>query len=130
MSDFTSPMLEGTQPEKLLLAITTTVAGVDPMFSGILEEKRLLFINIASKLLLKSAGGNSPSKLLNLRSMYLSSVSSSTCSGNRPTKRLLLKSSSYRILRLVKLFGTIPQNLLEFICRSARSVNRPTSGGM
>ncbi|WVZ18784.1 hypothetical protein V8G54_006106 [Vigna mungo] len=93
-SDFIWPTLEGTHPEKLLLAITTTVAGVDPMFSGILEEKRLLFKNIASKLLVKSFGGNSPSKLLNLMSMYLSSEISSTCSGNRPTKRLLLMSSS------------------------------------
>jgi len=92
--------------------------------------KRLLFKNIASKLLLKSSEGNSPSKSLNLMSRYLRSGIESTVSGNRPTKRLLLMSSSYRILSLEKLLGIIPQNLLEFICKSARSANRPTSGGM
>ena len=41
------------------------------MVSGMKELNLLLFKNIASKVIVKSAGGISPSKSLNLRSRYL-----------------------------------------------------------
>lgn len=124
------PMLPGMHPCKWLLAKTTTEAGDFPRFSGIVDTNLLLFKKIASSVLLKSSQGNSPSKSLNLRSRYLMSGIDRTGVGNGPTKRLLLISSSCKSFSLEKLFGRIPQNLFEFICKSARSVNNPNSGGM
>ena len=124
------PMLPGTHPWKWLFAKTTTEAGEFPRFSGIVDVNLLLFKKIASSVLLKSSGGNSPSKSLNLRSRYLISGIDKMVVGNGPTKRLLLISSSCRSFNLEKLFGRIPQNLFEFICKSARSVNNPNSEGI
>jgi hypothetical protein len=88
------PMLLGMQPLRLLLATTTTEAGEFPRVSGMVDVNRLLFKNRASKSLLKSSGGSSPSKSLNLRSRYFRFGIPMTTVGNRPTNRLLLTSSS------------------------------------
>ena len=88
------PMLLGMQPSRWLLATTRTDTGELPRFSGMVDVNLLSFKNKASSSLLKSSGGNFPSKSLNLRSRYLRSGISRTTSGNDPTKRLLLTSSS------------------------------------
>ena len=123
------PILLGMQPLRWLLATTTTEAGEFPKVSGIVDVNRLLFKNKASKSLLKSSGGNLPSKLLYLRSRYFKLGIVRTTIGNGPTSRLLLTSSSWRSVSLVKLFGIIPQNLFELMWNKAMSVNKPNSTG-
>lgn len=123
------PMLFGRQPLKWFCATTITEAGELPKFSGRLEWNLLLFMNMASSCLSKRAGGNAPSKSLNLISRYLRFGNSRTTCGNGPTKRLLLTSSSYRRVSLEMLFGIIPQNLLELRWRRLMSVSKPISTG-
>lgn len=123
------PMLLGMQPSKLLLAMTRTETLELPIVSGMLHLNLLLFRNSASKSLLKSSAGRHPSKSLNLMSRYLRPGIIRTTSGNPPTKRLLLISNSYRSVSLPKLWGTIPQNLFEFMWNTAMSLNRPNSTG-
>lgn len=123
------PMLFGMQPLILLFASTNTETGEFPRFSGIWEVNKLSFKNKASRSISKSSGGNSPSKLLNLRSRNLRLCISRTTVGKGPTKRLLLTSSSCIRVSLEKVLGMIPQNLLEFIWKSATSVSRPNSTG-
>ena len=127
---FIWPMLEGIQPLIPLLAKTMTDAGEFPIFSGIVDVNLLLFINIASSVLLKSSGGISPSNSLNLISMNFISGIERTWWGNLPTKRLLLISNSCKSFNFEKLFGRTPQNLFEFICKRAISANKPNSAGM
>ena len=64
------------------------------MVCGMKELNLLLFKKMASNSLVNRAGGISPSKLLNLRSRYLTTDHSRTTSGKRPTKRLVLISNS------------------------------------
>jgi hypothetical protein len=123
------PMVCGMQPVNLLLAKTATETGEFPRVSGIVDVNRLSFKNKASRSLLKSSGGNSPSKSLYLRSRYLSAGIDRTTGGNGPTNRLLLTSSSWRSLSLEKLFGMIPQKRFELMWKRARSVIRPNSTG-
>ncbi|CBI19589.3 unnamed protein product, partial [Vitis vinifera] len=52
-----------------------------------------------------------------------------TTAGKGPTNRLLLTSSSWRIVSLEKLLGMIPQNRLELMWKRARSVIKPNSTG-
>jgi len=108
------PMLLGMHPMNLLLEITITEAGEFPKFSGMVEWNRLWFTKIASRCLLNNSGGNGPSKSLNLMSRYLRSGNLNTTWGKDPTNRLLLRSSSKRIVSLEMLLGMTPQNLLEF----------------
>lgn len=109
------PMLLGRQPWKWLLAMTKTETGEFPRFSGMVDVKRLLFKNKASKSLLKSPGGSIPSKSLYLRSRYLRLGIERTTFGKGPTNRLLLTSSSWRSVSLEKLSGMTPQNLFELM---------------
>lgn len=127
---FMSPMLPGMHPLNWLLAKTTTEAGEEPRFSGIVDVNRLLLRKMASSFLLKSSEGNPPSKSLNLMSRNLRSGRERMGSGNFPTKRLLLMSNSCMSVSFEKLFGRIPQNLFEFMCKRAMSVNKPNSEGM
>ncbi|KAL8241077.1 hypothetical protein R6Q59_014432 [Mikania micrantha] len=55
--------------------------------------------------------------------------SESTTDGKSPEKRLLLISSSYRRHSFSNDFGTVPQNMLEFMWNSAKSVSNPRSSG-
>ncbi|PQQ01638.1 hypothetical protein Pyn_33238 [Prunus yedoensis var. nudiflora] len=100
-----------------------------PRVSGMVDVNLLLFKNRASNSLLKSSGGNFPSKSLNLRSRYLRFGICRTTSGNDPTKRLLLTSSSWRRVSLAKLLGMIPQNLFVLMWNTAMSLNMPNSTG-
>lgn len=123
------PMLLGMQPLKLLLANTITDAGDFPIVSGIVEVKRLLFTNTASRGFSKSSGGNGPSNSLYLRSRYVKFGSCNTTFGNGPTNRLLLTSNSVISERLLMLSGRTPQNLFELMWNKAISVKRPRSEG-
>jgi hypothetical protein len=123
------PTLRGMQPTNWLLASTTSDAVELPKFFGMKPTKRLLLTTMASKLFSKSSGGSSPSKLLNRRSMYLSTGIFSTTVGKPPTKRLLLTSNSWRIVRREKFSGIIPQKRLELMWNTAMSVSMPSSGG-
>ncbi|KAK6916493.1 hypothetical protein RJ641_019354 [Dillenia turbinata] len=123
------PMLLGMHPENLLLAKRMIDAVELPSVSGMDDEKRLLFKNKASSFLSNSSEGSSPSNSLNLMSRYLRSGIDRTDFGNGPTNLLLLISSSCIRLSLLKLLGTIPQNLLELMCKSAISDKSPSSRG-
>lgn len=115
------PMLFGIQPWILLFDKTSTETVEFPKFSGMIEWNRLSFKKSASSGLLKSWGGNGPSKSLYLRSRYFRDGNSKTTSGKGPTKRLLLTSSSKRRVSFAMLFGMIPQNLLELRWRRLMS---------
>ena len=123
------PMLEGTQPWNLLLARTMTDTGEFPKLSGRSKTNLLWLIKIASNGLSNSSFGTVPSNSLNLRSKNLSRGSFKTTCGNLPAKRLLLRSNSNKIIRSLKLCGTVPQNLLEFMWNNARSTSKPSSSG-
>jgi len=123
------PMVRGMQPVKLLFAKLTTETVELPNVSGMVDVNRLLFKNNASSSFSKSFEGNFPSKSLNLRSRYLRLDHVRTTSGKLPTKRLLLASNSNISESLDKLFGIIPQNLLELMWKSATSVKSPNSAG-
>jgi len=123
------PMVRGMQPENLLFAKVTTEAVDLPIVSGMVDVNRLLFKNTASSSFSKSFGGNSPSKSLYLRSRYFRLCHVRTTVGKEPTKRLLLASNSYISSSFDKVFGMIPQNLLELMWKSATSVKSPNSAG-
>lgn len=123
------PMLAGKQPPKRLLARTITETGEFPMLLGISNRNRLLLMKMASRSLSKSADGTVPSNSLNRRSRYLRDGRRSTTSGNFPAKRLLLRSSSNSRRRRSKRCGIVPQNRLELIWKTARSVRSPSSSG-
>lgn len=123
------PMLAGRHPPKRLFASTITETGEFPMLFGISKRNRLLFMKMASRSLSKSSGGTVPSNSLNRRSRYLRDGRRSTTSGNFPAKRLLLTSSSKSRRRRSKRCGMVPQNLLELMWKSARSVRSPSSSG-
>lgn len=123
------PMLPGIQPPRSLLANTNTETGEFPRFSGIPNWNLLSLRKMASRSLSNSFDGTEPSNSLNRRSKYLSFGRERNNLGNLPTKRLLLRSTSYSSFRRRKVEGTTPQNLLELIWKIARSVSLPISGG-
>lgn len=119
-------MLPGIHPPKLLFAKTKTETGELPRFSGIPNWNLLSFKKIASRGLSKSFVGTDPSNSLNRRSRNLSEGKDNTTFGKPPTKRLLLRSSSKRSFNLLKDLGTVPQNRLELMWKTASSVKRPS----
>lgn len=123
------PILAGMQPPRSLLANTSTETGEFPRFSGIPKRNLLSFKKMASRSLSKSFVGTPPSNSLNRRSRYLSRGRERTTSGNFPTKRLLLISSSNKSFKRRKVVGMTPQKRLELRWKTARSVSRPSSVG-
>ncbi|KAI3514001.1 hypothetical protein L1887_12317 [Cichorium endivia] len=105
-------MLSRRHAPKLLFTKTITEAMLDPKFKGITDVNRLLLMKIASRFLLKSAGGNAPSNSLKRRSRNLRLGTDMTTEGKGPTDRLLLISSLKRRVRFDKVRGRIPQKRL------------------
>ncbi|KAG4400928.1 hypothetical protein GLYMA_07G164350v4 [Glycine max] len=76
----------GIQPVNLLLAKVTTETLDFPRVSGMIDVKRLLFKNIASRSFSNSSGGKGPSKSLYLISKYFKFGHLRTTDGKPPTK--------------------------------------------
>lgn len=123
------PIDRGMQPVKLLLDNTIYLATDSPIVSGMLPLNQLWFRKIISSPVWKSSGGNSPSKLLNLRSRYKFLIQVRVTVGKEPTSLLLLTSNSSRRSILEKVSGMIPQSLFVFAWKYMRSTNHPISGG-
>lgn len=122
------PMLAGMHPPRSLLANTRTETGELPKLSGMPKRNLLSLRNKASKSLSKIFEGTGPSKSLNLRSKNFNEGNERTTFGNPPTNLLLLKSSSLRSFKWLKVFGTTPQKRFELRWKRTRSVRRPSSG--
>lgn len=124
-----SPMLLGMHPPRLLFASTSTDTGDLPRFSGMPNLSLLSFRKMASRSLSKSLEGTPPSNSLNRRSKYLRDGNLRITSGNWPTKRLLLRSSSHSSFMWRNVEGTLPQKRLELRWKRARYLKRPSSRG-